>query len=284
MQINHNKLTLKMIYGGSVCLQPTSPTILTRKFSFKTYLDYTPLPYLKRELKQNSLQLQTYKDSLSLDSNLINIIRGGLLGDITGIRRSNSPTDSLKIEQKLDRKEYVDHLYYVFYNFVGTPPAIRLITGGGSNDRKSYWFRTYGHKKLGEIITPFYQFNHQLNKYIKVVPIDITQWLNPQVIAYWFMDDGSRTKQTLYLNTQSFTYDEQLLLQKALLGLNIKCSIKKDKIEPKGEIFNKQSLSQISNDKNLYKLEINSESTPIFIQLIKPYILPIFNYKIGINK
>mgnify|MGYP002783807304 CR=1 FL=1 len=77
-----------------------------------------------------------YKDSLPpLDLHLINIIRGGLLGDFTGIRRSNAPTDSLKIElpeplglgggppQKFDRFEYVDHLYYVFYDFVGSRGA-----------------------------------------------------------------------------------------------------------------------------------------------------------------
>jgi hypothetical protein len=76
---------------------------------FKTYLDFPSLPYVKRNFIQNSLELQIYKDSLFLDINLINILRGGLLGYFTGIR--NAPTDSLKIEQKLDRKEYVDHLY-----------------------------------------------------------------------------------------------------------------------------------------------------------------------------
>lgn len=63
---------------------------------------------------QNSLPLKNYKNSLSpLDIDVINIIRGGLLGDLTGIRRSNLVTDSLKIEQKLDKSEYVDHLYNV---------------------------------------------------------------------------------------------------------------------------------------------------------------------------
>jgi len=75
--------------------------ILIRNISFfKTYLDYPSLPHLKRELKQNSLQLQNYKNSLLLDTNLINIIRGGLFGDVTGIRINNSSTDSLKFERK----------------------------------------------------------------------------------------------------------------------------------------------------------------------------------------
>jgi hypothetical protein len=67
--------------------------------NFKSYKDFPLQPKIFRNLVQNSLPLTQYKDSIPpLDIHLINIIRGGLLGDLTGIRRSNSPTDSLKIE------------------------------------------------------------------------------------------------------------------------------------------------------------------------------------------
>jgi hypothetical protein len=89
--------------------------------------------------------------------------------------------------QKYDRLEYVDHLYNVFYDFVGSPPAIRNISGGGAADRQSYWFRTYGHKELAKIISPFYQFDSSLGKLLKIVPNDIDQWFNECVLAYWFM-------------------------------------------------------------------------------------------------
>ena len=119
--------------------------------NFKSYKDFPLQPKVFRNLVQNSISLTQYKDSLPpLDIHRINIIRGGLLGDLTGIRRSNSPTDSLKVEQKYNRLEYVDHLYNVFYDFVGSPPAVRHIYGGGAADRQSYWFRTYGHKELAK--------------------------------------------------------------------------------------------------------------------------------------
>ena len=231
-----------------------------------TYLDYPHLPHRKLNFVQNSLELKNYKLSLSLDVNLINIIRGGLLGDLTGIRKLNTPTNSLKVEQKLDKKEYVDHLYYVLYPFVGTPPSIRNIQGGGAKDRQSYWFRTYGHSELEKIIKPFYQFDSQLNKLVKIVPADIGTWLNPQVLAYFFMDDGSKTKKNYYLNTQGFTFEDQLKIQEALLNLDVKSSVKKDKI---------------SKNKVLYKLEINEQSNNVFVNLLKPYILPVFMYKLN---
>lgn len=234
--------------------------------NFKTYADYpTKLP-LKRNLVQNSSDLKVYKDSLSfLDLHVINIIRGGLLGDLTGIRRSNAPTDSLKIEQKYDRKDYVDHLYNVLFDFTGSPPMIRNIKGGGASDRQSYWFRTYGHSELEKIITPFYKWDSEQNKYIKIIPDNINEWLNECVLAYWFMDDGSKTKNTYYLHTQSFTLEDQHKLQIALSGLGLQSSIKKDKI---------------SNNNILYKLEIDKNYNALFSFLIKPYILPIFYYKL----
>lgn len=233
---------------------------------FKTFRDFPVKSQLKRNLIQNSLSLTNYKLSLPpLDINLLSIIRGGLLGDFTGIRRSNSLTDSLKIEQKFDKSEYVDHLYSVLYDFVGTPPSIRNIQGGGAADRKSYWFRTYGHKELFNVISPFYQFSSEHNKLIKIIPNDIDSWLNECVLAYWFMDDGSKSDNVYSLNTQSYTFDDQLKLQKSLLNLHINCSVKKNKI---------------SNGKILYRLEINKDSNIIFYNLIQPYILPVFYYKL----
>ena len=79
------------------------------------------------------------------------------------------------------------------------------------------------------------------------------------------MDDGSKTKKTYYLNTQSYTLEDQQKLKNALKTILIDCSIKKDKI---------------SNDKILYRLEINKDSSDIFRSLIKPYVLPNFNYKL----
>lgn len=234
--------------------------------NFKNYLDFPIKHKINRNLIQNSLALTQYKDSLPpLDIHLINIIRGGLLGDFTGIRRSNGPTDSLKIEQKFDRFEYVDHLYYVFYDFVGSPPSLRNIKGGGAADRQSYWFRTYGHKELAKIISPFYQYDSSLGKLIKIIPNDIDLWFNECVLAYWYLDDGSISGKTYYLNTQSYNLQDQQKLQNALKILHINCSIKKDKI---------------SNGKTLYRLEINKDSSLIFSSLMKPYILPIFRYKL----
>lgn len=237
-----------------------SPNIL------KTFRDFPFKDQIKRNLIQNSHNLRLYKESIPpLDFTAISIIRGGLLGDSTGIRRSNSVTDSLKIEQRLDRKDYVDHLYNVLYDYIGTPPTVRNITGGGAADRQSYWFRTYGHNSLTQIITPFYQFNPVFNKLFKTVPTDIDKWFNECVLAYWFMDDGSKSSGTYFLNTQSFTLEDNLKLQQSLSLLKIQTLITKDKV---------------SKGITLYKLQIDHISDSTFRNLIEPFILPTFFYKL----
>jgi hypothetical protein len=162
-------------------------------------------------------------------------------------------------------------LYDVLYDFVGSPPQIREISGGGAKDRKSYWFRTYGHPYLSDIISPFYLFDNLNQKFIKIIPNNISDWFNECVLAYWFMDDGTLSSKgyIFYLNTQSFSFDDNLKLQSVLKSkLNINSHIVIDKK---------------NNDINLYKLKIDKESNSLFIKLIEPYILPCFEYKLIIK-
>lgn len=75
------------------------------------------------------------------------------------------------------------------------------------------------------------------------------------------MDDGSATNEGFYLNTHSYSYREQLLLQQALfVNFGILCSI------------HRQGKH--------YKLYIKSQSMPIFKSLVFPYFSPSFYYKL----
>ena len=76
------------------------------------------------------------------------------------------------------------------------------------------------------------------------------------------MDDGSSTPEGFYLNTHSFSYEEQIILQKALLyKFGLECNIHK---------HGKQ-----------FKLYIKAKSKPLFISLVKPYFSSFFLYKLN---
>ena len=137
------------------------------------------------------------------------------------------------------------------------------------------WFRTFGHpdfKFYDEAAHLFYPTHAAEGggcSRKKRVPENISELLTPRSDAYWFMDDGSRRfkkyKNRTYINytfsTHSFPFEDQSRLVQALRdNLSIHANIQKDR----------------SN----YILYIRSKSGNRFVNLIRPYIHPCFDYKI----
>lgn len=129
----------------------------------------------------------------SLTKEQKSIIIGSLLGD--GYlrivpRRKNA---FLEINHGISEKEYVDWKWQKLRNLVKSPPKVRK----GKGKRIAYRFFT---RQFPEI-TKFYQRFYRNGK--KIIP-EIR--LTPLIIAVWFMDDGSKSYRTYYLNTQRFDY------------------------------------------------------------------------------
>ena len=84
--------------------------------------------------------------------------------------------------------------------------------------------------------------------------------LNPLSLAVWFMDDGCKSRSSIYLNTQQFTKNEQLRLIDSLKNqFGIESTLNKDKI--------------------YYRIRIRTRSVKRFTQLIKEFVLEDFQYK-----
>ena len=216
------------------------------------------------------IKLIEYKKTLKLTTLQKEILVGTLLGDAT-IAKTKAIAFNIKFEQKLAARDYVNHLYEIFEPYVGTPPRVRNITGGGANrslrrlrskDRQSLWFRTYRHIDFKFYYDLFY-------KQKKRVPKLIHKLLTPRALAYWFMDDGSyyynksktHQQKVYYFNTQSFSYEDIKILKKALkFNFNFDTNIYKDRI--------------------YYLLYIQPQSTDKFKKLIKPFLIETFDYKL----
>lgn len=227
--------------------------------------------YQSRNLRGR--KLIEYKNGLKLNTIQREILVGTLLGD-SSISKSNSKTAfNVKFEQKLANEEYINHLYEIFEPYVGTPPDLRNIKGGEAKDRQSIWFRTYRHIHFKFYYDLFYRKQtpkDDLRK--KRVPDLIHKFLTPRALAYWFMDDGSyidgpkekKRERAYVFNTQSFSYEENTILKETLkLNFNLDTSIYKDR--------------------KYYLLYIKRESKEAFINLIEPFILDNFKYKLYKN-
>jgi hypothetical protein len=142
----------------------------------------------------------------------------------------------------------VEWKYDELKNLVSTKPHKRF----GNAGRIAYRFTTRSLPELTEIYREFYQNGK------KIIPDDLS--LHPLSLAIWFMDDGSKSYRALYLNTQKFHYHEQNKLSMLLKRqFDIKTSLNKDK--------------------KYYRLRIAVSSVGRFLDIIRPYLLPMFCYK-----
>ena len=76
----------------------------------------------------------------------------------------------------------------------------------------------------------WYSWDNGENKFVKIVPLNISEMLSEISLAYWIMDDGyfdshGRTK-TLLLCTESFTKEECIILKSLLVKLDIISTLK----------------------------------------------------------
>lgn len=218
---------------------------------------------MKRNLTR--LELKEYKTKLlPFSQEQRDVLIGTLLGDASMQNMPSNQEHNIKWEQKALQKEYIYHIWQLFQDFCGSPPARRIITGGGALCRESYWVRTYRHPYFAEYKAMFYARGTD-GKQIKRITPDIGGHLTPRALAYWFMDDGTlaktNTSHTYVLNTQSFSFEEQIVLQEALdKYFNLKLSVHKD-----GSKF---------------KLYVKIQSRDNFYDLISPFVLESFQYKL----
>lgn len=189
------------------------------------------------------------------------IIVGTLLGD-GSLEHDKFKASRLQIKQADRKKEYVIWLYEKLANLVKTPPKQRP-------DTLQWYFSTRSLRSLEEFRVIFYENGR------KTVPYSIKNMLNsPISLAVWFMDDGTldyreKSHYSFSISADDFTVEETKLLQDALK-------------ENFGIISNIQTPS--SRGKRYTKLYIGKDGRDRFLEIIRPYILPCFAYKLPPNR
>ena len=158
----------------------------------------------------------------------------------------------LEINHALSQREYVMWKYDVLNGIRAGAPKVRK----GNGSRIAVRFQTRQSEELTKIKSLFYKDK------IKVIPSDLK--LNPVILAVWFMDDGSRCRESdVYLNTQQFDTESQLILIQALKKLGLEATLNKDK--------------------HYFRIRFLKKSIPKLFSLIEQTIIPSMQYKIGLE-
>lgn len=185
----------------------------------------------------------------SLTSIQHEILVGSLLGDGT-LRKQGTRTNALfEVNHSAQFKPYVDWKWQHFQDYVLTSPKFRK----GNGNRIAYRFTT----RSLPVFTDYHRWFYVNGK--KKVPKNTT--LTPLGLAVWYMDDGTKSRSSCYLNTQQFSLEEQKFLQYLLLGT---FAIK----------------SALNRDKQYFRLRITTESTKKLALVTREYIISCFQYKL----
>ena len=210
---------------------------------------------------------------LSIPTSTLYSFTGNMLGDGSiSLSKKNKGEGRYSITMDVYTLNYLHHLNDKIYSqFTKTKfyayPNILLPQHRGK-EITQYHYNTKTHPLFTALHSLWYKWDVEKNKFIKIVPLNISEMFSEISLAYWIMDDGyfdsyGRTK-TVLLCTESFTKEECIILQSLLEKLNIKSTLKvRDKI----------------NDR--YRIRISKTSMDRVISLVKPYMHKDFLYKLG---
>ena len=180
------------------------------------------------------------------------IIIGTMLGDgymriVPGRRDA-----FLEINHTLHQREYVMWKYEMLKGIRAGVPKVRK----GKGTRMAIRFHTRQSEELTVLHRSFYRNG------VKIIPPDIQ--FDPLMLSVWFMDDGSRCRDCdVYLNSQQFDIDSQMILIVALQRLGLEATLNKDK--------------------DYKRIRFLKESIPLLFAIMIPYIIPSMYYKIGLE-
>jgi recombination protein RecA len=173
------------------------------------------------------------------------VIVGTLLGDGSMRCKANA---LLEINHSSRQWNYVHWKYKHLADLVATPPRLRK----GNGNRVACRFVT----RSLPVLTPYYHTFYVGGK--KRVPqLELT----PLTLAVWFMDDGCRSRNAVYLNTQQFAIEQQeTLLEMLKLQWNIDGALNRDKC--------------------YRRIRLTVDGTTRLKRLIEPFVLQELRYKL----
>lgn len=192
---------------------------------------------------------------------IVSIIFGSLLGDSHAEYRSQGKGTRITFYQEYTHTTYLIWLHNLISELGYSNPTIPKIQtrlGNKGNIRKIIRFKTWTYSSFNWIHDMWYKEN------VKIIPVNIGEYLTPLSLAIWIMDDGTKIGSSLKFSTNSFTFSECLLLVKVLYeNFNIKASIQSAGVD------------------NQYAIYIWKESMPRLREIVLPYVHPSMKYKLN---
>jgi hypothetical protein len=183
----------------------------------------------------------------------------------------------------LKNHEYIMHLWSNIYSYLCTAtfpkPWPNPKTGLPASQ---YTFSTRCLVQLTLLHKIWYRWSEELNKFIKIVPLNIGELLTPIGLALWIQDDGSRDGNGLVLCTECFTLSLSLLMnlfsrRRERSEVELLISVLRDNFGLTSTIRERKQKGKHIG----WRIYIRAENKDKLISLVKPYFVPSMLYKLG---
>ncbi|RYE15493.1 MAG: hypothetical protein EOP34_03050 [Rickettsiales bacterium] len=216
---------------------------------------------LSSKVSHKSEKAKPYNCCSALNIDILNILNGALLGDCHAERRKKGKGTRFSFAQEASHKEYLLWLHDKVATLGYCSPKLPKITTRLAKKGKIRYvirFNTFTYKTLNYVHADWYKSN------VKHVPLNIKSLLSPMGLAIWLMDDGGRVSSGVKFATNSFSYEDCVLLSNALF-----------------EKFELRTSVQSAGVPNQYVIYVFKESMPTLRKIVKPYMVSSMLYKLG---
>lgn len=166
-------------------------------------------------------------ENLDLQSILVGI----MLGD--GSLYRTSKTSNVRLEMSLGQnyESFALHLGDLFKEYMSNPVKSLEIKGKNKN-YINFRLKTRSLPFFVPFHDLFYEYHEELNKFVKIVPKNIVDYMDPIVLAYLIMTDGNfdKGRNRVRIYTNSFSKKEVELLAEVInKNLNIYTGVLHDR-------------------------------------------------------
>ena len=220
------------------------------------------------------------KNKKFLPKNLHSILIGIMLGD--GHLYKSSPTSNTRFEISFgrDRESFANWIGNLFkdYSNTGIQKVVTKNIKTPSTLNHNFRFKTKSMPVFNSYYNIFYKLSltdsdstigqnkNTRGKYIKIVPLNIVDLMDPAVLAYLIMTDGNfdRGRNRVRIYTNSFTKAEVEALAEAIyIKFNIYTGVLLDR-------------------KDQWILTIGAKQLDLLREIVRPHFEPSMLYRIGI--
>ncbi len=205
-------------------------------------------------------------------------LTGSLLGDghlrYSHKDKNGKPSGNAQFCFTQKSYDYIFYLYYTIYISIVTPSPPRPWPNPNTGlPIQQYTFNSRSTPFFSELYSQWYYWSEIESRFVKKLPSNIYELLNPLGLALWIMDDGYWNN-TVFLCTDNFTLEE---VNKLIIILESKFALK--------ATINTKTREN-SNTKFSYRIRISGVESNINLlrTLVKPFFIPSMLYKLGLTE